>query len=102
MATERLAMHDVREILRQKLTLKQSHREVMAALGVSMGVVSGRTSAFGQDAEKSWMCTPRFLKDSRSHQLRCRARSAGALSTTCHEAWPALLGRRPRWPVKQM
>ena len=41
MATERLAMHHVREILRQKLTLKRSHREVVAALGVSMGAVSG-------------------------------------------------------------
>jgi transposase len=52
MATERLAMHQVREILRQKLTLKRSHREVMAALGVSMGVVSGvvtRAAALGLD-----------------------------------------------------
>jgi hypothetical protein len=32
MATERLAMHQAREILRQKLTLKRSHREVMVAL----------------------------------------------------------------------
>ena len=52
MATERLAMHDVREILRQKLTLKRSHREVVAALGVSMGVVSGvvtRAATLGLD-----------------------------------------------------
>src|SRR5262249_60079755 len=52
MATERLAMHQVREILRQKLTLERSHREVMAALGVSMGVVSGvvtRAAALGLD-----------------------------------------------------
>ena len=54
MATERLAMHDVREILRQKLTLKRSHREVVAALGVSMGVVSGvvtRAATLGLDWE---------------------------------------------------
>jgi transposase len=43
-------MHQVREILRQKLTLKRSHREVVSALGVSMGVVSGvmtRATALG-------------------------------------------------------
>lgn len=54
MATERLAMHQVREILRQKLTLRRSHREVMAVLGVSMGVVSGvvtRAAALGLDWE---------------------------------------------------
>src|SRR5271170_4571918 len=54
MATERLAMHDVREILRQKLTLKRSHREVVATVGVSMGAVSGvvtRAAALGLDWE---------------------------------------------------
>ena len=52
MATERLAMHQAREILRQKLVLKRSHRAVMAAVGVSMGTVSGvagRAKALGLD-----------------------------------------------------
>jgi len=52
MATERLAMHQAREILRQKLTLKRSHRDVMATVGVSMGTVSGvvvRAVALGLD-----------------------------------------------------
>ena len=40
MATERLAMHQAREILRLKLTLKKTHRDVMAVVGVSMGTVS--------------------------------------------------------------
>ncbi len=50
MATERLAMDKAREILRQKLTLKRSHREVVAALGVSMGLISSvvtRAAALG-------------------------------------------------------
>ena len=50
MATERLAMDKAREILRQKLRLKNSHREVMSAVGVSMGTVSsvlGRAMALG-------------------------------------------------------
>ncbi|XXT18812.1 hypothetical protein WME94_52155 [Sorangium sp. So ce429] len=53
MARERLATHYVREILRQKPTLKRSHREVMAALDVSI-VVSGivtRAAALGLDWE---------------------------------------------------
>jgi transposase len=52
MATERLAMHQAREILRQKLTLKRTHREVAAGLGVSMGVISGvvtRAAGLGLD-----------------------------------------------------
>jgi transposase len=52
MATERLAMHQAREILRQKLTLNRTHREVRAGLGVSMGVISGvmtRAAALGLD-----------------------------------------------------
>jgi transposase len=54
MATERLAMHQAREILRQKLTLRRSHREVVAALGVSMGTVSAvvnRAAVLGLDWE---------------------------------------------------
>jgi transposase len=40
MATERLAMHVLREILRQKLGLGRSHRQVAAAVGVSAGKVA--------------------------------------------------------------
>jgi len=39
MATERLSMQNVREILRQKLELKRSHRAVAKALGISNGGV---------------------------------------------------------------
>ncbi len=54
MATERLAMHQAREILRLKLWEKKTHREVMLAVGVSMGTVSGvfvRAAALGLDWE---------------------------------------------------
>ncbi len=40
MATERLSMRQIREILRQKWTLGQTHRQVAAGLGVSLGTVS--------------------------------------------------------------
>src|SRR5512138_389788 len=40
MATERLSMRQLREILRQKWTLGCSHRQVAASLHVSVGVVT--------------------------------------------------------------
>lgn len=40
MATERLSMRKLREILRQKWPLARSHREVAASLQVSVGVVT--------------------------------------------------------------
>ncbi len=41
MATERLSMRKIRDILRYKWSLGRSHREVAASLGVSVGAVSG-------------------------------------------------------------
>ena len=40
MATERLPMRSIREVLRQKLVLQLSHRQIRDALGVSLGKVS--------------------------------------------------------------
>jgi hypothetical protein len=40
MATERLSMRKTREILRQKLELNRSRREVAASVGLSVGAVS--------------------------------------------------------------
>ncbi|MDI1437691.1 IS21 family transposase [Polyangium sorediatum] len=55
MATERLRMRHVREILRQKLVLGRSNRQVSASLQVSSGAVSGavtRARTLGLDWEK--------------------------------------------------
>lgn len=41
MATERLSMRQIREILRQKWVLACSHRQVAASLAVSLGTVTG-------------------------------------------------------------
>ena len=41
MATERLSMRGIREVLRQKWVLKKSHREVARSLGLSAGAVGG-------------------------------------------------------------
>lgn len=40
MATQRLTMRKIREILRQKLALGRSHREVATSVGVSIGAIS--------------------------------------------------------------
>lgn len=39
MATERLSMRHIREVLRQKWEQKRSHREVASSLGISAGAV---------------------------------------------------------------
>src|SRR5580704_16107174 len=44
MATTRLLMRHLREILRQKYELKRSHRQVAGSLGVSPGTVAGAAS----------------------------------------------------------
>jgi len=52
MATERLRMRQVREILRQKLVVGRSNRQVAASLGISNGAVSStasRARALGLD-----------------------------------------------------
>ena len=53
MATERLPMRHVREILRQKLELKKSHRKVAASLHISNGVV-GMLMARWKRMELNW------------------------------------------------
>ena len=40
MAAERLSMRQLKEILRQKLVLERTHREIAASVGVSAGAVS--------------------------------------------------------------
>ena len=52
MATRRLSMRSIREVLRQKLVLKKSHREVARSLGVSAGAVGSvmvRATELGLD-----------------------------------------------------
>ena len=51
MATERLSMRDVREILRQKWQLGRSHRQVAASVGASAGR-RGRDDAAGEGGRR--------------------------------------------------
>jgi transposase len=68
MATERLAMHRVKEILRQKFELKRSHREVARAVGVSPGAVAAavaRAAAFDLD----WAAIDSFTEEALEQRL---------------------------------
>ena len=75
MAAERLPMRHVREILRQKLVLERSNRQVSASLQVSSGAVSGavtrertlgldweKIAALGDDALEERLYGPRNVK----------------------------------------
>src|SRR5688572_25148948 len=53
MPTERLSMGHTREILRQKLLLERSHREVARSVGVSAGVV-GKAISRASRAGLTW------------------------------------------------
>ena len=68
MTTERLAMHRVKEILRQKLDLKRSHREAARAAGVSPGAVAsavGRAAALGLE----WLAIDALTEDELERRL---------------------------------
>ncbi len=53
MATERLSMRQIREILRQKWSLGRTHREVAQSLGISSGAV-GATVLRARAAKLDW------------------------------------------------
>src|SRR4029453_15641170 len=54
MATERLSMRQIREILRQKWSLGRTHREVAQSLGISSGAV-GATVLRARAAGLAWV-----------------------------------------------
>jgi transposase len=54
MATPRIPVQHLREILRQKLELKRSHREVARSIGVSSGGVATATTRARQVGLQSW------------------------------------------------
>src|SRR5262245_12904187 len=59
MATQRLPMHIIREILRLKLALGRSHREAARSLGVSAGKV-GQVASRAQALGLTWSAVERL------------------------------------------
>lgn len=78
MATERLSMRSIREVLRQKWVLKKSHREVARSLDVSAGAVGHlmvRAGALGLD----WLAVEVLADDQLEQRLYGVKPAAGAL-----------------------
>jgi transposase len=67
MATERLSMRSVKEVLRQKWVLKKSHREVARSLGISAGAV-GNTMTRAGALNLTW----EHIKDLSEEELEVR------------------------------
>jgi transposase len=97
MATERLSMRQVREILRQKWDLGRSHREVAESLGVGVGTISGvlqRATAAGLD----WPTAQALTEAALEARLYRRPRAPGPESAP--RSWPdcAYIHRERRKP----
>jgi transposase len=76
MATERLTMRHLREILRQKWDLGRSHREVAQSLGLSHGAV-GTTILRARAAELDWPQVQALADDALEARLYGRPEVAG-------------------------
>ena len=68
MATERLPMRQTREILRQKLVLGRSHREIAQSVGKSAGAV-GSTTKRAERAKLSWAAIEALSDDALEERL---------------------------------
>src|SRR5438552_14258331 len=81
MATERLSMRKIREILRHKWALGRSHRDVAASLGVSLGAVSAAEQR-AREAGLDWSTVESLTDDALETRLYA------ALASTRRRALP--------------
>ena len=84
MATKRLSMRQIREILRLKYEQQLSHRAVAGACRVSLGTVSeylGRSRRAGLD----WPC--RWIWTIRRWKRGCFRRQDRRLENVCFRIW---------------
>ncbi len=91
MAAARLAMREIREILRQKWELRRSHREVARSLSVSVGTVSGvarRAGAVGLD----WAAVAALSEE----ELEARVVAPRPRAARSEPDWAALHRERTR------
>ena len=98
MATERLGMHKLREILRQKLVLRRSHRDIAGSVGISAGAVGGATKR-AEHAGLDWEAVTRMSDDARTgvvdanckvHGLSNLFVAGSSCFVTCGSANPTL------------
>lgn len=69
MATRRLSMRNVKEILRQKLLLGRSNREIGRALGMSAGSVSNVVGRAKHAALRAWELIAELDEDALERRL---------------------------------
>ena len=82
MATERLSMRKTREILRQKLELGRSHREVAASVGLSVGAVSA-TLVRAAAAKLTWAAVQGLTDEALDERLYAKLVGAGRPLPDC-------------------
>jgi transposase len=97
MATERLSMRQIREILRQKWDLGRSHREVAESVRLGLGTISGvlqRATQAGLDWPTAQAMTEAAL------EARLYARPGAAEPESATRPWPdcAYIHRERRKP----
>ena len=97
MATERLSMRQIREILRQKWDLGRSHREVAESLDLGLGTISGvlqRATQAGLDWPTVHAMTEAAL------ETRLYTRPKAPAPESAPRAWPdcAAIHRERRQP----
>jgi transposase len=97
MATERLSMRQIREILRQKWVLGRPHREVAASLRLGLGTISGvldRATQAGLD----WPAVQILTDEALEGRLYARPRSEGRARAPRPEPDCAAIHRERRTP----
>ena len=85
MATERLSVRQIREILRQKWVLGRSHREVAESLRIGLGTVSAVLQKAKQ-AELDWPTAHTMTEEALEARLYGRPSAAGPERST--RPWP--------------
>src|SRR5436309_5740149 len=95
MATERLSMRQIREILRQKWALGLSHRAVADSLRVGLGTISSVVSR-AQAAGLDWALVQTLADEGLEGQLYGRPEAAGQRQRPAPDcAWIHAERRRP-------
>jgi transposase len=94
MATERLSMRQIREILRQKWALGLSHRAVARSLGLGLGTISSLVSR-AEQAGLDWPQVQALADDVLESRLYRRPAVAGSRGPAPDGAWIHAERRKP-------
>ena len=91
MATPRLTMRNIREILRQKWLLNRSHREVAASLNISIGGVS-KIVGKADEAALTWDAVLTLTDDELERVVYGTQKAPSATTVSFHQHSPPVSG----------